>query len=179
MRPTRRRNLKIVQARRASTRREARVAAIWFNQAWLATPAGRGTWLSVHGTLLPAESFKVERHELADGRRPAHRRARSGVPGQRGGLEHEAAGGTRERALPRIRFLPDPLPALSVDGEGLPLRADALTAAHRPRDASEAEAARERLALEELLALQLGLPATAGGRSRAATSAPALGEPGS
>jgi ATP-dependent DNA helicase RecG len=39
---------------------------------------------------------------------------------------------------------------------GLPLRADALVAAHRPRDRGEAETARERLAFEELLALQLG-----------------------
>ena len=38
----------------------------------------------------------------------------------------------------------------------MPLRADALVAAHRPRDLREAETARERLALEELLALQLG-----------------------
>ena len=38
----------------------------------------------------------------------------------------------------------------------MPLRADALVAAHRPRDRREAEIARERLAFEELLALQLG-----------------------
>jgi ATP-dependent DNA helicase RecG len=49
------------------------------------------------------------------------------------------------------RFLPDALPAELE----LPLYADALAALHFPADESQAEAGRRRLALDELLALQL------------------------
>ena len=64
---------------------------------------------------------------------------------------------TRLRELVRAalaehaRDFPDPLPAELE----LPLRRDALAALHFPRDEAEAEMARRRLALDELLALQL------------------------
>ena len=79
--------------------------------------------------------------------------------------------------LPRVRFLPDPLPARVRHEEGLPLRADALTASHRPRDRDETDVAHRRLAFEELLTLQLGFR----DRRRALeeqAGAPALGEDG-
>ena len=82
-----------------------------------------------------------------------------------------------EAALPRVRFFPDPLPARVRHEEGLPLRADALVAAHRPRDRGEAETARERLAFEELLALQLGFQERRRALAEQA-SAPALGADG-
>jgi len=49
------------------------------------------------------------------------------------------------------RSLPDPLPAELE----LPLRRDALAAIHFPVDQQQAEQARRRLALDELVALQL------------------------
>jgi ATP-dependent DNA helicase RecG len=60
--------------------------------------------------------------------------------------------------------------------EELPLKRDALAAVHRPRDLDEAEAARQRLAFEELLVLQVGIARRVAERAR--TLAPALGEPG-
>jgi len=60
-------------------------------------------------------------------------------------------------ALVHARDLPDSLPAELKQREGLPLRADALWALHRPRSEEEAERGRRRLAFDELLALQLGL----------------------
>jgi ATP-dependent DNA helicase RecG len=83
---------------------------------------------------------------------------------------------TRIRELVRlalgahVRDVLDPLPA-ELD---LPLRRDAVAAVHFPRDLDEAESARQRLALDELVALQL---AVARSREESAVAA-ALGEPG-
>ncbi len=60
--------------------------------------------------------------------------------------------------------------------ESLPLRADALCALHHPRSEDEAELARRRLALDELLTLQLALRRRADDREKLV--AEALGTPG-
>jgi ATP-dependent DNA helicase RecG len=151
VRPTRRRNLKIVEGVVVDAA-GVRETAIWFNQAYLAKLAP-GTELLLHGTRELAGGFRVVRTEVRGtglhtvGLVPEYR-ASEDVPSYRLRAHVEAA-------LPRIRFFPDALPARLRHEEGLPLRADALVAVHRPRDREEAEAARERLAVEELLALQL------------------------
>jgi RecG-like helicase len=81
-----------------------------------------------------------------------------------------------ESALPAARDFGDSLPASLRARERLPLRYDALVALHRPRGAEEAEAARRRLALDELLLLQVGLARIREGTEEA--TAPRLGEPG-
>ena len=58
---------------------------------------------------------------------------------------------------PAMRRLPDPLPASLRVGAALPSRADAVLAVHLPRDMAEARIARERLVLEELVLMQVGL----------------------
>ena len=70
----------------------------------------------------------------------------------------------------------DPLPAGLKASEGLPGRADALVALHRPREEADGERARRRLAFDELLTLQLGLARRRQGREE--ERATALGEPG-
>ena len=152
LRPTRRRNLKIVEGVVVDAA-GVRETAIWFNQAYLAK-LDAGTELLLHGTRELGGGFKVARTEVRGtglhtvGLVPEYR-ASEEVPSFRLRAYVEAA-------LPRVRFFADPLPARLRHEEGLPLRADALVAVHRPRDRSEAEGARERLAFEELLALQLG-----------------------
>jgi ATP-dependent DNA helicase RecG len=79
-------------------------------------------------------------------------------------------------ALPNARDYWDPLPAALKEREGLPHKADALWALHRPRDLAEAERGRRRLAFDELLVLQLGIARRA--RERERTLAPALPPPG-
>jgi ATP-dependent DNA helicase RecG len=169
VRPTRRRNLKIVEGVVVDAA-GVRETAIWFNQAYLAKLAP-GTELLLHGTRELGGGFKVARTEVRGtglhtvGLVPEYR-ASEEVPSYRLRAYVEAA-------LPRVRWFADPLPARLRHEENQPLRADALVAAHRPRDRAEAETARERLALEELLALQLGFQA----RRRALeeqASAPAL-----
>ncbi|HXV95929.1 MAG TPA: ATP-dependent DNA helicase RecG [Gaiellaceae bacterium] len=173
VRPTRRRNLKIVEGKVVDAA-GVRETAIWFNQAYLAK-LEPGTELLLHGTRELGGGFRVARTEVrGTGLHTvglvAEYRASEEVPSFR--LRSYV-----ETALPRVRFFPDPLPARTRHDEGLPLRADALVAAHRPRDRSEAETARERLAFEELLALQLGFQERR--RALAATTnAPALPEDG-
>jgi ATP-dependent DNA helicase RecG len=155
VRPTRRRNLKIVEGVVVDAAGQ-RETAVWFNQAYLAKlPAG--TELLLHGTRELGGGFKVARTEVRGtglhtvGLVPEYR-ASEDLPSYRLRTFVDAV-------LPRIRFLSDPLPARVRQEERLPLRADALVAAHRPLDRREAEAARERLAFEELLALQVGFQA--------------------
>ncbi|MFN2521603.1 MAG: DNA helicase RecG, partial [Candidatus Limnocylindria bacterium] len=78
-------------------------------------------------------------------------------------------------ALPDVADFVDPLPASVKERAALPGIADALAALHRPRSLAEAEQARRRLALDELLVLQLGLARSR--RGREALAAPALGQP--
>jgi len=173
VRPTRRRNLKLVEGV-VMDAAGVRETAIWFNQAYLAK-LPPGTELLLHGTRELSGGFRVQRHEVGGagihtvGLVPEYP-ASEDVPSYRLRALVEAA-------LPFVRFLPDPLPARLREEEGLPLRADALAAVHRPRERREAETARERLALEELRARPRGFlgrrPPPVGG-----ATAHALAEPG-
>jgi ATP-dependent DNA helicase RecG len=172
VRPTRRRNLKVVEGVVVdSAGVEEKV--VWFNQAHLAKLAP-DTELLLHGTR-DLTGFKVSRHELGGagvhtlGLVPEYP-ATEALPSYR-------IRSLVEAALPHARWFHDPLPAELRACEGLPLRADALAAVHRPASPEEAEIARERLGLEELLILQLGFVR---GRQALAeeTRATPLGEPG-
>jgi ATP-dependent DNA helicase RecG len=79
-------------------------------------------------------------------------------------------------ALPHVRNVLDPLPAELREREGMPLRRDALVALHNPESEEQAEVARQRLAFEELLLLQVAIARRAAEREQAL--APSLGEPG-
>ena len=81
----------------------------------------------------------------------------------------------RLQALELVRDVGEPLPAELRSREGLPLRADAVGALHRPRSLEEAEIARSRLAFEELVVLRLALARTVAAREVA--SAVPLPEP--
>jgi ATP-dependent DNA helicase RecG len=152
VRPTRRRNLKIVEGVVVDGE-GVRETAVWFNQAYLAKLAP-GTELLLHGSRELSGGFRVARTEVGGaglhtvGLVPEYR-ASEEVPSYR-------LRALVDNVLPRVRFLPDPLPASVRHEEGLPLRADALTASHRPRDREETESAHRRLAFQELLTLQLG-----------------------
>jgi ATP-dependent DNA helicase RecG len=173
VRPTRRRNLKLVEGVVVDAA-GVRETAIWFNQQYLAK-LPPGTELLLHGTRELGGGFRVARHEVGG----AGLHTVGLVP------EYPASEDVQsyrlralvEEALPLVPFFPDPLPAAVLSAEGLPLRADALAAAHRPRERGEAEKARERLAFEELLRLQLGFLERRRELERD-RSAPALGEEG-
>ncbi|HUC34424.1 MAG TPA: ATP-dependent DNA helicase RecG [Gaiellaceae bacterium] len=172
VRPTRRRNLKVVEGVVVDAA-GVEEKVVWFNQAHLAKLAP-GTELLLHGTR-DLNGFKVTRHELGGagvhtlGLVPEYA-ATEALPSYR-------IRSLVEAALPFARRMPDPLPAELRARERLPLRADAIAAAHRPESLEDAEAARARLGLEELLLLQLGFLRRREAFAQEAR-ATALGEPG-
>jgi ATP-dependent DNA helicase RecG len=173
VRPTRRRNLKIVEGVVLDAE-GARETAVWFNQQHLAKlPAG--TELLLHGTRELGGGFRVIRHEV--GASGVHT---IGLVPEYPATEEVPSYRIRtfvESVLPLVRWFPDALPAEVRASEEAPLRPDALAALHRPERRDEAELARKRLAFEELLVLQLGFLRRRREREEGA-KAPELAEPG-
>src|SRR4051794_34343285 len=169
IRPTRHR----LTVLKAAVRDESgEISAVWFNQPWLADKLQPGTRLRLRGQLRRNE-FHVRSYDL-DGAA-----ATADFAPVYPASEEVTSPRLRtlvEAALPHARDFGDSLPAGLRARERLPLRFDALVALHRPRGAEEAESARRRLALDELLLLQVGLARIREGTEEA--TAPALGSPG-
>jgi ATP-dependent DNA helicase RecG len=169
IRPTRRR----LTVLKAAVRDESgEISAVWFNQPWLADKLQPGTRLRLRGQLRRNE-FHVRSYDL-DGAA-----ATADFAPVYPASEEVTSPRLRtlvESALPHATDFGDSLPAGLRARERLPLRFDALVALHRPRDGGEAELARRRLALDELLLLQVGLARIREGTEEA--TAPMLGEPG-
>jgi ATP-dependent DNA helicase RecG len=150
----------------------ATIGATWFNQPWLLDQLTPGTRVRLRGQ--PGRyGFNVRAHDIGDGEAtadfaPVYPASEEITPKK---IRELVAA-----ALPHALDYHDPLPAELRAGEGLPLKADALTAVHHPESAGEAEAGRRRLAFDELLLLQIGIARRAAERER--TLAPALGGPG-
>jgi len=145
----------------------ASVAIPFFNQPWLAEKLVPGTPLRVRGKYT-SRGFQPKSHDVGEAKRTAD--FAPVYPAS------ESIPSTRLRELVRAALachggsFPDALPA-ELD---LPLRADALGAIHFPADDAQAEEARRRLALDELVALQLVVA-----RLRTTDAvAPSLAEPG-
>jgi ATP-dependent DNA helicase RecG len=176
VRPTRRRNLKLVEAA-VVDREGGRATAVWFNQAWLADRLVAGTKVLVHGELQAGGTFRVERHEIAGEAAGLHTVGLVPLYPASEAVSTAKLRELTERALPLARWFDDALPARLREEANLPLRADALIAYHRPARLEDARTARKRLALEELIVLQLGLLARRAALE-AGSVAPALGDPG-
>jgi ATP-dependent DNA helicase RecG len=167
-RPSRR--LSIVQARIADESGE--ITAVWFNQVWLAEKLLPGTRVRLRGQLKRNE-FTVRSYDLNGAS------ATADFAPVYPASEDVTVKKLRElvgKALPHVRDFPDFLPARIAEQTGLPSRADALHALHRPRDERDGERGRRRLAFDELLVLQVGLARRRRGHEE--ERAPALGEPG-
>jgi ATP-dependent DNA helicase RecG len=149
------------------------IPCVWFNQQWLQDKLQPGTRVRLRGALRRG-GFNVKAYDLdEDGAAtadfaPVYHASEEIAPKKL----RELVGA----ALAHARDLPDLLPAGLKQREGLPLRADALVALHRPESLEQAEAARRRLAFDELLLLQVGIARRT--REREASIAPPLGEPG-
>ncbi|HMK92830.1 MAG TPA: OB-fold nucleic acid binding domain-containing protein, partial [Thermoleophilia bacterium] len=157
------------------------MVGVWFNQPWLEKALEPGMVLSVRGGVRlsgGSASFVVKAHEIL------------GAEGETVHTEgvvpvYPASEAISARVLRNLvhdvrtvaRSVPDPLPGALRAAEGLPARADAMLAIHAPRTLAEAEVARERLVLEELLLMQLGLLLHKQAEEEAAR-APALDDPG-
>ena len=165
-----RRRLAIVQAK--ITDGSGEITAVWFNQAWIVDKLKPGTHVRLRGQLRRNE-FTVRSYDLNGAS------ATADFAPVYPASEEVTVKKLREltgKALAHARDFPDFVPAALKAAGGLPFRADALAALHRPRDEAEAERGRRRLALDELLVLQVGLARRRRGREE--ERAPELGEPG-
>jgi ATP-dependent DNA helicase RecG len=169
VRPTRRRLTVLKAAVRDET---GEISAVWFNQPWLAEKLQPGTRLRLRGQLRRNE-FHVRSYDLDGAAATADFAAVYPASEE---VTSPRLRSLVEAALPQARAFGDSLPAALRARERLPLRFDALVALHRPRARAEAEQARRRLALDELLLLQVGLGRIREGAEEA--SAPALGAAG-
>src|SRR5579884_401655 len=126
----------------------ARIAVPFFNQPWLADKLAPGTPIRVRGKLT-SRGFQPRSYDIGEARRTAD--FAPVYPAS----EEIPSGRLRELVRSALalhgRSFPDPLPASLM----LALRGDALHAIHFPADEAQAETARQRLALDELVALQL------------------------
>ena len=172
VRPTRRRNLRIVEAAVADD--SGPMKAVWFNQTYLAERLQPGTRLLLNGKL-DRSGFRVATHEVVAGGRAGSGPAglhTTGIVPVHNASASLSANRLREwawQALDRAADAIEPLPAELRARRGLAAEADALRRAHFPDSPDEATAARDRLAFEELCLHQAALAMR---RGRAATDGP-------
>jgi ATP-dependent DNA helicase RecG len=165
VRPTRRRRLTILEAQVADSSGKSK--AIWFNRAWLVDRLQPGARLLLHGKL-EKRGFSVAEHEFLDaaGDEAAGLHTTGIVP------VHPASERLRPQrirewawqAIPRARHAVEPLPGRLRRELRMAAVEDALVASHFPPDEHAAEAARERLAFEELFLYQAALVSRRGRR---------------
>ena len=155
-RPMRRRRGVRVEARVADA--SGRALAVWFNQPWVARQLGPGATVLLRGALKRRNEFHVREWELGeDADSAVHTLGRVAVYRAAEGISKRALRELAQRARDLVGETVEPLPAALRTAERLPDRPAALAAVHFPETDAEHEAARERLALEELLLLELGL----------------------
>ncbi len=198
LRPTRRRNLRIVEATVADETGTLKVA--WFNQAWLAERLRPGTRLLLSGRL-DGRGFKPDAQEIlpasaaagaGEGLDPIRDAPRSAGAAALAGLHttgivpvHPAGEGVRVQRLREwtwtsLALAPDaiePLPAELRVRRRFPGAADSRVAAHFPREPEDLPVAWRRLAYEELFLHQAALLSRKSER-RIELRATSLGEPG-
>ena len=176
VRPTRRRNLRIVEA---AVRDDSGVAtAIWFNQGFLARTLLPGQLLQLRATVRAGRGLElaVREHEvLAEAGEGLHTSGVVAVYDASRTLSTRVLRELVEQALPRTDAIADPLPAMLRIARRLPLRRDAIAALHAPLTPEQTRVAGDRLAYEELLLLQVAL---AERRARSRREAEPLGRPG-
>jgi ATP-dependent DNA helicase RecG len=149
--------------------------ATFFNQPWLVNRYPPGTRLALHGRYQARNRFAVQTHAptgeaLAGAEAVAHYPATDGLSStQILALVKQHAGDLSD--------VSDGLPTALRVSERLPDRRAALTAAHFPAADGDLEAARRRLAFDELLLAQLALRRRRQAHEES-LSAPVLDRPG-
>ena len=175
-----------MSVRRASGRRRGRlhiltatvedetgdIRATWFNQPWLESKLTAGTRVRIRGRR-NRYGFAVDSYDIGDAADTADF---APVYASTEDLAQRQLRSVASAALAFVHDLGDPVPASTAAGEGLPLRTDAIVAMHHPDSLAAAELARQRLAFDELLTLQLALVRRSA--EREALVAEALPDPG-
>lgn len=157
LKPTRRRNLRIVEA--VVRDETGYMRAVWFNQDYLATLLKPGDELLLRGRYDGGgTAFKVRGHEVTGkGETGLHTLGFVPVYPTTEKISVKRLRGWLGRVRNLAGSLADPLPAELRAGLGLPWRSDAALAMHFPRSAGEYKTAERRFILEELYLMQVGL----------------------
>jgi ATP-dependent DNA helicase RecG len=165
LRPTRRRHLTILEADVFDA--SGKVKAVWFNRAWLADRLQPGAKLLLRGKL-EKRGFNVSEHEFLDSDTggPAGLHTTGIVP------VHPASEKLRPQrirewvwqATPMARHAVEPIPGRLRRELRMASATESIVASHFPADEHAAEAARERLAFEELFLYQAALVSRRGRR---------------
>ncbi len=171
-RPFRRRGLSITSVKVGDE--SGAVRATWFNQPWVAPKLEPGARMLLTGSR-DKRGFRVSEYEFLasesgeEGLVPVHPATER--------LKPHRIRQWVEQAIELAGNVIEPLPAELRARRGLAYAADAVTAAHFPEGEEEVEAARARLAFEELFLYQAILTTRKRTR-RTARPAPRLGAPG-
>ncbi len=171
-RPFRRRGLSITSVKVGDESGSLR--ATWFNQPWVAPKLEPGVRLLLSGSR-DKRGLRVSEYEFLDSDA-----AEEGLVPVHPATEQLKAQRIRqwvEQAIGLAGNVIEPLPAELRARRGLAAAADAVTAAHFPDGEADVEAARARLAFEELFLYQAILTTRKRTR-RSARPAPRLGAPG-
>ncbi|MFI5122213.1 MAG: helicase-related protein [Vicinamibacteria bacterium] len=167
VRPTRRRNLRLVEA--AVSDSSGPMKAVWFNQAYLAERLQPGTRLLLNGKL-DRSGFRVATHEIVAGGGPAPAKAglhTTGIVPVHNATRELSANRLREwiwQAVGRAGDAIESLPAELRVRRRLASQSDALRCAHFPDSPEQGTMARDRLAFEELCLHQAALAMRRGAR---------------
>ena len=156
---TRRRRVSILEALVCDE--SGSVLATWYNQPYLQGAFGERPEILIKGSLVRrrgVSSFLVKRHEiLGETGESLHVLGLVPVYPTCGDLSVRTIRSLLHRATPEARHLVDPLPAPTLARKRYSGRAEAVLSNHFPASVEEARRARERLAFEELLLLQLAV----------------------
>jgi len=166
LRPTRRRRLTILEADVFDASGKAK--AVWFNRAWLADRLQPGARLLLRGKL-EKRGFNVAEHEFLgmDSESAPAGLHTTGVVPVHPASEKLKPQRIREwvwQASPLARHAVEPIPGRLRRELRMAGATDSLVASHFPKDEHAAEAARERLAFEELFLYQAALISRRGRR---------------
>ncbi len=156
---TTRRRVKVLEA--LVSDESGSVLATWYNQAYLEPAFRERPEVLVKGVLTKrrgASTFLVKRHEILGAAGESHHiLGLVPVYPSTADLSVRTIRTALHQAAPYARHLLDPLPAALVARKRYPGRAEAVLSCHFPESLSEATQARERLAFEELLLLQVAV----------------------
>lgn len=158
-RETARRRVKVLEA--LVSDESGSVVALWYNQAYLEAAFRERPEVLLKGTLVRqrgASVFMVKRHEIL-GQAEDSRHILGLVPvyPSTADLSVRTIRTLLHEAAPIAANIVDPLPAEMLARRRYAGRAEAILASHFPGSMEEAVRARERLAFEELLLLQLAV----------------------
>jgi ATP-dependent DNA helicase RecG len=156
---TARRRVKVLEA--LVSDESGSVLAIWYNQSYLEPAFRERPEVLVKGVLTKrrgASTFLVKRHEILGAAGESHHiLGLVPVYPSIADLSVRTIRTALHQAAPYARHLLDPLPAALVAKKRYPGKAEAVLSCHFPKNLNEANQARERLAFEELLLLQVAV----------------------